>query len=270
MKDKDNKKRNGLIPFAIMLVIGLLLLKYLIGISFWLILGIIIFFAIVQFIWPGIEVIYKSKPVAILLVVLFLGSLGKFFWQTNYPRSFNKMGTTQDLLDQGLSKIMGDSTEKKAVDIWEVEKAKASQAFLVYYSHLLAKGKTVQAADTLEKFNQKWDMDFLKEQAKSSSKEKTENVTPVSSSSSTAKDLQILTEGTYVFQLKAGGETPWFGFPQGKNWDFKISSPTEDRKTFVSDGTCYLGNTTIPRKKHCYFKVRVSSAQFVTVTVRVI
>ena len=131
MKDS---KGNGFVPFVIMLVIGLLLLKYFTGVSFWLIAGVILFFSVIQFIWPGSELIYKSKPVAILLVTIFISSLGVSFWKTNFHRSYSKIETAKSIADQKIAKNMGDNTQTDAVDIWQIQKDRASKEFLIYYT----------------------------------------------------------------------------------------------------------------------------------------
>ena len=83
------------------------------------------------------------------------------------------------------------------------------------------------------------------------------------------KNFSTLLEGQYIFQLKAGEETPWFGFEQGRIVDYKISSPSFDYQIIISDGTKYKGdpNKTIPEKKHCYYKIKAKSPQFITLVV---
>ena len=99
-------------------------------------------------------------------------------------------------------------------------------------------------------------------------KESKEQVTP-SPVSENMSDFSILTEGEHVFQLKAGEETPWFGFEQGRIVDYKISSPSFDYQIIISDRTKYEGgpNKAIPEKKNCYYKIKARSPQFVTVVV---
>jgi len=83
------------------------------------------------------------------------------------------------------------------------------------------------------------------------------------------KDFYTLLEGQHVFQLKAGEETPWFGTKEGEFHYLNFSSPTFDYKIIVSDNTEYPGGPkyTLPEKKHCYYKIKAYSDQFVTVTV---
>jgi hypothetical protein len=194
-----NIKRNGFIKFATLLIIELLLLKYLIGISFWFALIIVVFFVIVISIRSGGKVIYQSKSLAFFLVFILLIGLGKAYWQTNLPRSFNTIETTKSSVDQWLSKIMGDNTETMAADIWEIQKSKASNIFLAYYEGLLADGKTIEAADTLKKFNEKWNVDLLKDQAEKI--EKIKKVEPIKSPINQVQD-SIFTRGTYYINVK--------------------------------------------------------------------
>jgi hypothetical protein len=79
----------------------------------------------------------------------------------------------------------------------------------------------------------------------------------------------ILHAGTITRSLKAGGETEWLAFEEGKIARYKISSPSYDYDIYVSDNTSYPGgpNTQIPEKEHCYYKIKANSDQFVTISV---
>ncbi len=77
----------------------------------------------------------------------------------------------------------------------------------------------------------------------------------------------IIINGTKVFNLKAGEFTPWFASPDGVYSDMYISSPSLDFRSYVSDGTDYPGGFAYPVKKHCYWRVKAFSDQFVTVVV---
>ena len=200
MKNKINgMKGNGFFPFLIMLVISLLLLKYLVVISFWFSFGIVIFFAALQFIWPGAEVIYKSKGIVIASVLLVVFTVISSYWQTNFFRSYGKTETLKSILDQTLAKNMGDKVEAASVDIWEINKDKASKKFLVYYNDLLVEEKTIQAADTLKKFNKKWNVDLLKDRAEKIEKIKTSE--PIKFPINQVQD-SIFTKGTYYINVE--------------------------------------------------------------------
>ena len=82
------------------------------------------------------------------------------------------------------------------------------------------------------------------------------------------KQYMVLKPGCYQYDLKAGQEMPWRGFPGGKS-GYSVSSDTNDFTLFFSDGTSYPCNKpiTIPKKEKVFFKAKANSPQKILVTI---
>ncbi|MEI6529172.1 MAG: hypothetical protein WCN88_02055 [Candidatus Falkowbacteria bacterium] len=79
----------------------------------------------------------------------------------------------------------------------------------------------------------------------------------------------ILEEGTLSVLLQPGEKTSWFGFQDGKKYNYKISSPKNDFIVYFSDGSePFEGgpDKVIPMKRHCYYSLKALSKQVVTIT----
>ncbi len=142
---------------AIMIVVGLFLLKVFTGLPFWWMLGVVVLFTAVQLIYTGGEIRPGSKVLGVVMGGIFLLALGGSAWKAFFPRSYHKGEVTVAQFDIFTSKIMGDRTETNAKDLWEIQKDHHGEQFLRYYNRLLAEGKTQEAADTLKGFERAWD-----------------------------------------------------------------------------------------------------------------
>lgn len=81
-------------------------------------------------------------------------------------------------------------------------------------------------------------------------------------------DFDRLPSGEYIFELQAGEETPWFGFEDGRRYQYSIGSPTFDYKVKVSDGSEYSGHDrNIAVKKNAFFKIIANTYQIITIKV---
>lgn len=82
-------------------------------------------------------------------------------------------------------------------------------------------------------------------------------------------DYLRLNTGTYAFELEAGEETAWRGFPSGKTKRGGFSSKDYDFILIFDDGTSYLGGPSIeiPEKINVFWKIKSLSKQTVYVTV---
>ncbi|MFA5753863.1 MAG: hypothetical protein WC905_00680 [Patescibacteria group bacterium] len=168
---------------AIFVIVLAFLLRVLIGVNFWLVLGLVALFGICTWLYrqtlpdpahPDVKPMFSSGlrvlvNVSRVLVVLFLAGA---LIEAGFPRFFKQATTTgKAIVDQEAAGLMGNKTRTMAKDIWNIQADNAGQAFLVYYNSLLSHGLTQQAADTLAKFNRHWDSDLLKEAKESSSSE---------------------------------------------------------------------------------------------------
>lgn len=97
-----------------------------------------------------------------------------------------------------------------------------------------------------------------------------ETATDESEVSGFATDVPpILEEGSIAVQLKEGEKTSWFGYEDGKKYNYKISSPKYDFIVYFSDGSKPVRggpDVDIPMKRHCYYKLQALSKQVITLT----
>lgn len=104
----------------------------------------------------------------------------------------------------------------------------------------------------------------------SSKKSEPSDITPqpTPTVSQTFPDYSILNEGRMVFNLKAGEETPWFGFKAGRI-EYGIQSTNFDYTVKVSDGSSCKGEAggSIPIKHNCYYKIVANSDQIISLRV---
>jgi len=188
---------------SLMVALGLILLKIFTGISIWFMVGIVLFFTVIQYFWTGGKISPKSPGLATLLAFLFIAALGFSFWEANYPLSYQKIVVLKGRTDLTVSDWFGDKTKTKAEYIWEFQKDENGKPFLDYYNKLLAAGKTKEAYDTLSKFTKAWDMNLL---------EDGEEDSPESGRVSTPPEESI-TEysepGEYNLYLADGQESGW-------------------------------------------------------------
>jgi len=148
---------------SVMVALGLILLKIFTGISIWFMVGIVLFFTVVQYFWTGGKISPKSPGLAVLLAFLFISALGFSYWEAHYPLSYQKIVVAKARVDLTVSDLFGDKTKTKAEYMWEFQKDENGKPFLDYYNKLLAAGKTKEAYDTLSKFTKAWDMSLLED-----------------------------------------------------------------------------------------------------------
>ena len=269
MENQGNENKGGMfksILFVLMVIIGAILLKVFVGINFWLMLGVILFFFAVQYIATGGSAALRSKPLAIVLAALFILSLGSSYWEANFPRSYSNIQVLKARFDQTVFKAFGDKTQVKAEDIWFQNKKLAEKEFLSYYNELIKDGRKQEAIDTLKGFQAAWDSSWVeKEKDKKDEKDSKEDSGP------SGAPLSIILENeTRVFFLEAGEETPWIGTPDCKKSVIKFSSPKNDYEVITSDGGKYASGAPIPEKQHCYYKVKSFRGEAVTISVQVV
>lgn len=149
--------RNWGVTLAV--IVGLLLLAFFTGISFWLMLGIVFFFTSVKLVYTGGRITSQSKALAVVMVILFSLAVVDSYWEANFQLSYAKKEVAKSRLDQLASWIMGDRTETQAKGAWELAKDQNGKSFLKYYKRLLAQGRTKEAFDTLQAFKEAWDME---------------------------------------------------------------------------------------------------------------
>lgn len=127
-----------------------------------------------------------------------------------FPRVKSGLGLAVASIDQKFSSNI-DKTDVFAKDTWENERAEASKSFLRYYSFLLSKGKTKEAADTLTKFQRCWDMEIVKSEIDIKSiKPKNQVKKPITRVKITHEKIGgLYTVGEHVLNLKKGEESDW-------------------------------------------------------------
>ena len=141
------------------LIISLLLVWILTGISIWFLLPIIFFFWIIS----KFDLSADAKKVlgfilrSIIVIALMISILAYIF-----PRTFGKNGKielVERTMDSNMGRSMGDETEIKAKELWDIQHDSLGKKFIKYYDKLLARGQTQKAYDTLAKFQKAWDME---------------------------------------------------------------------------------------------------------------
>lgn len=268
MENQGNENKEEMfksILFVSMVIIGAILLKAFLGINFWLMLGVILFFFAVQYIATGGSAALRSKPLAVILAALFVLSLTSAYWEANFPHSYSNIQVLKDRFDQTVSRAFGDRTQVKAEDIWMVNKKLAEKEFILYYDRLIKEGKKQEAIDTLKGFQAAWDSSWTEKEKSEKEEKDGEDLKPFGS-----QEVIILENETRVFFLEAGEETPWIGTPDCKKSVIKFSSPKNDYEIITSDGGKYASNVQIPKKEHNYYKVKSFSGEAITVSVRVV
>jgi len=199
--DLKNKLFSG--PWvAVAIVVGLLILKIFTAIPFWWMLGIVIFFTLVQIIFTGGEITPGSKVLGVAMAIVFVCAVADSAWEANFRRSYNKKEVAKARLDQTAAALFGDQTRVDAEDIWEFQKTKHGQKFLSYYNRLLNRGRVQEAADTLIGFLKAWDLEKrLKEQPENS--DQAENHSEVDS-------VAVPSPQTSSESITLHGEEKWF------------------------------------------------------------
>jgi hypothetical protein len=96
---------------------------------------------------------FLALSLKVLIVLVLAFSLGI----TAFPRTKAKVAVAMARIDQIFLKP-ADKVEVLAEDLWEKQKQIQGKKFTLEYNRLLAAGKPQEAADTLRKFNEAWDM----------------------------------------------------------------------------------------------------------------
>ncbi len=228
------KKIFSNIGVGLLITLGLILLKIFTGISIWLMVGIVLFFTVVRYLWTGGIITAQSRTLASVLAFLFLSALGFSYWQANYPLSYQKIVVLKGRADLKASELMGDRTKTLAEYMWEFRKDENGKKFLTYYDSLLAKGDTKNAFDTMTKFTEAWDLSLLEKNRKA------ENSQVIPERRAPDSQDNSLTEywkaGEYPLNLTDGQESGWLKI-SGQCLSYTF---TNSRATFIltyKDGT---------------------------------
>lgn len=179
----------------LVLFLALLLTAIFSGVNFGLILGLTLFF------WAtGVvaEIPKGGKTLSVILRVVVIGVFVFSIIAALMTRSYQKRWIALGRFDQFTAWVMGDQNMVKSSDIWEMEKEEKSKKFREYYRNLLAQGKTKEAADTLQKFNQAWDLrKLLKENSPEPEDDPT--IQPAPTQPGATKESMTLNKGNQWF-----------------------------------------------------------------------
>lgn len=191
---------------TIFLATALLLIFYYFGINLKYLPILILISAISELkLFPEMKNFFRlilRISLALIIVGIIINSY--------FPRVKSGLGLVIVSIDQKFSSNV-DKTDVFAKDTWENERAEASKSFLRYYSFLLSKGKTKEAADTLTKFQRCWDMEIAKSEIDIKSIEPKNQVkNPIAHSKiANQKVGGLYTVGEHVLNLKNGEESDW-------------------------------------------------------------
>jgi len=218
---------------TIFFAIALLLIFYYFEISLKYLPVLIIISAISELkLFPEMEKFFRlilKISCALIIVGLIINSY--------FPRVKSELGLVVASVDQKFSSTI-DKTDVFAKDTWENERAEASKSFLRYYSFLLSKGKTKEAADTLTKFQRCWDMEIVKSGINIKSIEPKNQIknTITRTKITHEKVGGLYTVGEYVLNLKNGEESDWCTIQPCHAYSF-VKSPTAKVTLIYEDGT---------------------------------
>lgn len=210
------------------------------GIGFGTLLGVAIF------LWATAYVAELPKYGSTLSTIMRLAVVCVFIYSLivpNMPRSVNNADVGWANFDMGVSSLMGDKTETRARDIWQIKKNEKGRKFLAYYNFLLSQERTIEARDTLSGFLKAWDLDRKEQRLSNGDPAQVQSQSQLAPSGNTKPT--VLHPGVYYYVLKAGQRTPWFTTPDCSKYHLNTKSETYNQRLFFSDGTDFMDGPTV-------------------------
>jgi hypothetical protein len=210
----------------------------------------------------------KVLNISILIFLIYTGI------EEVAPRVAEKRENVGDKIDQFFSQNMPNRNEVLAADIFQKEREKAVEDFQPYYRQLLNEGRVDEAADTLLKFEEKWNFRVQLQKAKKSKSLNSENKVEVknvdtkvlseedlkqSSQKVTVIKDSIFYPGTYEIEVR--GITDFYVVPTSRNkcQYFTIDSSQKEYQLIFKNGKVYNADSNI-REKDLRFRLRATGS----------
>lgn len=159
MENKENSLKEKTFSFLqrrwmdVAAFLALIVFSIYTGINFWFFLGMGLFLTLLN-VMSGKKGSYQTAANIMrwIFVLVFIAIvLAKFF-----PRANMVKIRAWTAIDQTIADLAPSTAKTKAKDLFNLEKEKASEAFLLYYQELLSEGKIKEAQDTLLGFEEFW------------------------------------------------------------------------------------------------------------------
>ena len=218
------------------LVLALIILSMMTGLSFWVSIMIGIFWGLLSI--GSTRSAYRtlSKIMKVIFVLVLLGVVVKSF----LPQTYNSKEKNLVALDQSISSVFKTDTKVKAEGLFNKQREKASEQFLVYYNQLLGEAKIEEARDTLIAFENKWQ--FRVKAIKEREGDLTGIIPPTSQAPETGNiPDSVFNIGTY--QIDVRGQTPYYIYMPKSNGcrTYSLFSDRYNYKIIYFDGEVVQG-----------------------------
>lgn len=221
------------------LVLALIILSMMTGLSFWVSIMIGIFWGLLSI--GSTRSAYKtlSKIMKVIFVLVLLGIVVKSF----LPQTFNSKEKSLVALDQSIISVFKTDTKVKAEGLFNKQREKASEKFLVYYNQLLGEARIEEARDTLTAFEKKWQ--FRVKEIEEREEDVSGIIPPISVPERGNIPDSVFNIGTYQIDVK--GQTPYYVYIPASNGctTYSLISDHYHYSMVFSDGEVVRGGASI-------------------------